>query len=456
MKKKLDFIKFIIHFLIMVMVLTSIFICLNLTNLSCDKMSDETKKDTPKTDERPIAVDNSTQRYFPPIGKQQIGDCTCWSSAYYYNTYTQARDEGLDASTGNPEVICSPRFLFSLISMGVSGAECTEHAMKRLAEVGCAPVAKYSMSTHWSKWPSEEARIAALKNRPGSLHKIRADNEEGLETIKQHIANGGCAVTRGLFRANYPAYGDSAKGPGIENGVMYAKVGENWLRHSLCICGYNDTLSYIDARDRKTYQGAFLIANSEGPNWGSHNSTGKGTKGFLWVAYRMFLEGEFGLYDHDDNPYTDPCYDNPPYPTIYFHDDRPHYRPKLYAVVGVNHNKRNLLTLTGGVGPIDSPEFMGPEGIEQTKKGEISIADTSRIVIDLTDGAHLIVPGKTQQIFVKLLVNQNADLNATITSADFYYDPDGDGSYKKFSSTNPIVTVAPGETGYAKTDLLIP
>jgi hypothetical protein len=311
------------------------------------------------------------------------------------------------------------------------------------------------MTAHWQKLPDVEAWIAALKNRPGTLHKIRADNEEGLETIKQHIADGGCAVTRGLFRANYPAYGDSASGPGIDNGVMYAKVGENWLRHSLCICGYDDERSYMDKRDGKTYSGAFLIANSEGQDWGSYNSTGQGTRGFLWVAYRMFLEGEFGLYDHDDNPHTDPCYDNPSFPTVYYHDDRPHYRPTLYAVVGVNHNKRNLLSLTAGIGSINLPEFIGPKAIEQTDKGEISIADTNRVVVDLSDGAHLIGSGKTN-IFVQLSLNSTAAKNAEITSADFYYDHDGDGSFNKYSSTDPMVIVKPGETGYAAVKIINP
>ncbi len=398
---------------------------------------------------RPSAVDNSTSIHFPPIGKQQIGDCTCWSSAYYYNTYTQARDEGLDASTGNPDVLCSPRFLFSLISMGAGGAECTEHAMERLADIGCAPASKYSPSEHWSKWPGEEAWISALKNRPGRLYKIRADNVEGLETIKQHIADGGCAVTRGLFRANYPVYGDSAAGPGISNGVMFKKVGENYLRHSLCICGYDDTRSYVDDRDGRPYSGAFLIANSEGPHWGSYNSTGKGKKGFIWIAYSMFLNDEFGMYDNDDNPYTDPCYDNPPYPTVYYHDDRPQYRPILYAVVGINHNKRNLLTLTGGIGSPSSPEFSGPEAIEQTHKGEICITDTKRVVVDLTDGEHLIASGETQQVFVQLRVDSIANSYATITSVDFFYDPDEDGSYRKLSSLDPIVTIEPGDIGSA-------
>jgi hypothetical protein len=74
------------------------------------------------TAERPVAVDHSTEMYFPPIGgPQEIGDCTCWSSCYYYNTYTQARDENRDASTGDPNVICSPRFLFALIARDGGG-----------------------------------------------------------------------------------------------------------------------------------------------------------------------------------------------------------------------------------------------------------------------------------------------------------------------------------------------
>lgn len=441
-----------IHFFVEV-ILIMLLTCFVLTNLRCDANCNSHKENNVDTNERPSAVDNSTLKYFPPIGKQKIGDCTCWSSSYYYNTYTQARDHDLDASTGDPEVICSPRFLFALISQGTRGAECTEHAMERLSDVGCAPVSKHAMDSHWTKWANEDVLLSALKNRTGTLHKVRVDNTEGLEEIKQHIANGGCAITRALFRSNYLAYADGAGGPGISNGVMYAKVGHNYLRHSLCICGYDDNRSYVDERDGQTYSGAFLIANSEGQDWGTTNSTGTGTKGFLWVAYAMFLEGEFGLYDHDDNPYTDPCFDNPSYPTIYYHDDRPDYIPSLYAVVGINHNKRNMLMLTGGIGSSDSPEFTGPVAIEQTNSGEISISDTNRVVIDLSDGAHLIKADTPKHVFIKLCVNTSAGSTATITSADFYYDPDCDGNYIKYSSTDPTVIVAPGCKGYVTVEI---
>ena len=456
MSRKLTFVNSGIKSFAIVAVFRLILVCFALANLKCDANCDVNKDNKLGANERPAAVDNSTLKYFPPIGKQKLGDCTCWSSCYYYNTYTQARDHDLDASTGNPEVVCSPRFLFALISQGTGGAECTEHAMERLTEVGCAPVSKHAMDSHWAKWPSEVAWIAALKNRPGTLHKVRADDVEGLERIRKHIAGGGCAVTRALFHANYAAYGDSVRGPGIDNGVMYANIGENHLRHSICICGYDDERSYIDQRDGKSYSGAFLIANSEGQTWGSCNSTGKGSRGFIWVAYTMFLDREFGWYDNDDNPYTDPCYDNPLRPTVYFHDDRPRYRPMLYAVVGINHNKRNQLTLNGGIGSFQSPKFIGPKAIEETNQGEISITDANRVVVDLSDGAHLIAPGSPHQVFVQLSVNDKADLSAAITSADFYYDPDGDGAYKKFSSSGPVVTVAPGTKASVAVEVLIP
>jgi hypothetical protein len=411
--------------------------------------------------DRPAAVDQSALMYFPPIGHQQIGDCTCWSSCYYYNTYTQARDEGRDTSSGDPNVICSPRYLFPLIAQGGWGAECTEHAMARLSDVGCAPVSEHSMTAWYSEWPTEDAWIAALSNRTGTFHQIRADDTAGLEKVKQHIADGGCAVTRALFHANYVDYGDSASGSGIDNHVMYQGVGWNHLRHSLCICGYDDDLPYWDHRDQQTHYGAFLIANSEGPDWGWYNTEDPNdpntTKGFIWVAYTMFLEGEFGRYDNDDNPYTDPCYDNPDYPEIYYHDDRPQYRPQLYAAAGINHDSRNLLIFSGGVGPTSAPEFTGPEAIEQTEHGDISINDSRRVVVDLTDGADLIPPGTTKNVFVSLTVADSATQAATITSVDFFCDFDGDEVCTIVpGEMGSSVTVAPGTTEYVSASVTHP
>jgi len=406
---------------------------------------------------RPQAVDNSRLQYFPPIGGPQgAGDCTCWASAYYYNTYTQARDKGLNASTGDPNVTCSSRFLFALIAQGWWGAECTEHAMARLADVGCSNETLHPYGEPWNwedmtRWPTEAAWVQALENRMGTLHKIRADNEDGLEEIKQHIADGGLVVTRADFLDNYGSYGYSASGPGIDNRVMYRRQGNHYLRHSICVVGYDDNRSYLDDRDGQIHNGSFLIANSEGQNWGWYNTAypedPDATRGYIWIAYTMFLEQEFGWYDYELE--TSPCFDNAPYPEVYYLDDRADYKPRLYAVAGINHNARNLLTFSGGIGPTNSPEFTGPEAIEQTCEGAIPINDSRRAAVDLTDGIGLIPPGETKNVFISLALNASASQPATITSADFYCDFNGDGIYTNVSaSMGSPLTVWPGTTGY--------
>jgi hypothetical protein len=307
------------------------------------------------------------------------------------------------------------------------------------------------MDLNYTTWPSEAAWVAALRNRMGTFHQVRVDTVEGLETVRQHIADGGCAVTRADFLSNYGDYGASASGPGISNKVMYRRDGWHYLRHSICICGYDDDRSYVDDRDGQTYYGAFLIANSEGDEWGWRN-TASGGRGFIWIAYNMFLEGEMGWYDY--NLDTSPCFDNAPYPEVYFHDDRPQYRPQLYVAAGLNHVARNQLTLSGGVGPTDAPLFLGPEAIQATNAGIRSISSANRIVVDLTDGIAFIPPGATQNVFVSLEVAGNAPSPATIENVDFYCDFDGDEVYTIVPGEAPSpVSVPPGTTGYVSASI---
>ncbi|MBN1919384.1 MAG: right-handed parallel beta-helix repeat-containing protein [Verrucomicrobia bacterium] len=405
--------------------------------------------------DRPSLVDHSLSIHFPPIKHQMAGDCTCYSSTYYYNTFLQAQDEGLDARAvggtglGDPDVICSPRFVFLLIAEGSWGAVGTRTAMARLADSGSSSVTEFGYEENvWGPWPPETAWIQALRNRTGPLRSIQVDTPEGLEAMKQVIANGSCVVTRADFGANYGAYRDDASGYGIDSHVMYDRdMSGHGNIHSICICGYDDNKSYSDHRDKRTHKGAFIIANSEGPDNDWHNSSGTGTKGFMWVSYSMFLERQLGYYNWPwkEEPKWDPCWDNEDDPTVYYHEDRPHHRPRLFAVVGVNHSKRNTLILTGGIGEDpDSPEFQGPEAIKQTDFGEIAISDSRRVAVDLTDGVGLLRPGVPKQVYVKLTVADGAGSNGTITSADFHYDPDGDGVYSVISSTDPTVVVIPG------------
>ncbi|MBN1916661.1 MAG: FG-GAP repeat protein [Verrucomicrobia bacterium] len=386
-------------------------------------------------DTLPTSVDNSTLVYMPPIRSQgSQGSCTAWAAAYYYNTYTQARDHDIDVSGGDNDNICSPAFIYPLVNGGTDGGAYTPYVVALLNDIGCASWTSmpYS-SSDWTTWPTEAAWLEALTFRTLATYQINGSTTAGLDSIKQHLANGNVAVTRfQVYSTWYNQYPNDATG--INNRVYYAIAGSLVGGHAVTIVGYDDDRSYVDHRDGQTHTGAFLIANSWGTGWGWYNSTGAGTKGFFWVGYNMFLESTFGPY-------------------AYYSTDRADYSPTLYAAVGVNHTQRGRVALRGGIGPTSSPEFNSPYPLYNEGGNTLAITDEKRVVVDLTDAASLFTENETKQAFVRLTISALASSSGTITSADFYNDLDGDGIFETTASTDPTVTVAPGASGYAKANV---
>ena len=299
----------------------------------------------------------------------------------------------------------------------------------RLGEVGCSSLA-LAPYQEWDyiTWPTEAAWVDALSRRTLGAYALAADTPEGLEALKQRLANGRLAVVRfdvySTFEDRYPA-----PAPGISNGVYYCPDGARIAGHAVTVVGYDDARSYVDHRDGSTRYGAFLLANSWGDSWGVTNSTGTGTKGFLWVAYAAFQEGSFGPY-------------------AYFTDDRPGYRPRVYAVAGVNHPTRRSLRVLSGVGAPGFPQALSYAAIDGSG-GAAAISDARRIAVDLTDLLHSVPPDGVANLFVEVRVAGAASDSATVTSASFYADLEGDGTYTELPSADPTLSITPGSLGWA-------
>ena len=373
----------------------------------------------PARDGLPTSVDNSTLQYFPPIRSQgNQGSCTAWASCYYYNTYTQALDEGFDVSGGDNDHICSPGFMYPLTNDGYDEGASLTYAMLKLNNVGCCSwtLTPYSESDYTS-WPTEAAWVNALNNRTSNAYEIDGSTESGLAAIKQHLANGDLATTRfDVYETWYETY--PLDGLGIDNDVYYAPDGAGAGGHAVTLIGYDDAKSYVDHRDGETHYGAFLIANSWDNDWGVPNSTGIGGSGFFWVAYEMFLEGTFG-------------------PWAYYTSDRPDYRPLLYGVVGLNHPERWDLELYGGVG--DPPDWWSESDTLWFDGGPIPIADDKRVAVDLTDGISYL--GSPAYAFIEVYNDGWSKNDATMTSADLYVDLDEDESYNSYSFPDLPLTI---------------
>jgi hypothetical protein len=380
----------------------------------------------------PLLADNSTLTYFPPIRSQgSQGSCTCFAACYYWNTYTQAKDEGLNPSGGNNDYISSPAFMYPLVNWGADGGAYTGYVMARLSDIGCCSwTLKPYSSGDYTSWPSEAAWINALNRRTSTPHSVNGYTQSGVDAVKQHLANGDLAVTDFTVYTNFYWYYPSNV-TGISNGVYYYPDGSVVGGHAVALVGYDDNKAYIDHRDGQVHYGAFLVANSWGTGWGVYNSTGTGTKGFFWVAYSAFLEGDFGF-------------------NVWFNDDRPGYRPTMYAVAGLNHPQRGMLQFNSGFGAGSPPaDWISHYTLDMSGGTDLGISDAARVAIDLTDGL-----GSTGPLglltSVGLYVASDAAASGTITSAEFFSDLDHPGVYDHANSVDPTVAVGPGAWGYAR------
>jgi hypothetical protein len=379
---------------------------------------------------RPAAVDNSMLSWFPPIGDQGYqNSCVAWAAGYYYNTYTQAADEGLSAYTGDRADVCSPAFLYPLINDGVDEGAYLDYAMARLSVIGCSSLALAPYhETDYTSWPSEAAWVEALKWRTTGLYRICTDSATGLEATRQLLANGRLAVvlidTYESLYYDYPAAGN-----GISNEVLYCPGGPYVSGHALTLVGYDDAKTYVDLRDGLTHRGAFLLANSWGGSWGATNAAHR-SRGFLWIAYDAFLETRRFVYD-----------------AIYT-DDRDHYRPRVYALAGLSDTQRGYLELRGGAGLPSDPAATTDAVLSHSGGTGLPLSNSSRIAVDLTDVAALSADDRLADVFVSLSVASGASAQGLIASVEFRSDADSDGIYDSAPAAGLPVTVAVGATGY--------
>lgn len=393
---------------------------------------------SPQLQSLPSAVDNSVSMYFPPIRTQgQQGSCAAWATTYYYQTFLQAQDEGLNAASGNNNYICSPAFTYNLQNGGVDDGSSLMDDLDRLYRSGAPSWSQMPYDENdYLTWPSEAAWIDAIKRRTNSQSQIGtgvgALTDTDMLALKQHLANGNIAVTQTkVFDNMYYVY--PADTVGVNNGVLFANGNTYIDGHALTVVGYDDNKSYFDGST--TRYGAVLIANSWGTNWGTYNSIGT-SRGFMWVGYDYFKGGNIGGYWI--------------YGVARYTTDRDNYRSRLYAVAGVNHSSRGRVMLRGGIGPASAPAWLSEINTLHYNGGlTVAVNDGRRIAVDLNDGIPCIAWPNVRPL-VQMGVSSLASSNGTLTNTTFYYDFDGDGAYDTISASNTPVTVAPDQMGDAE------
>jgi len=201
--------------------------------------------------------------WLPPVGEQQMNDCTTWAIAYAAKSYLEARDQGW--LPDRPERVFSPRFLYNQINRGQDEGSSFVDAVRVLCEQGAATLQTEPYRPgDFRGAPSERARgeAKAFPLRDAHLVVDRQGIRRALQ--RRQIVVFGAHVNPIFLSGRFAKY-DRAL---FDRDEQLRQPGQPHGKHAMCIVGYDDPA------------GAFLVMNSWGTKWAQ--------RGFCQVAYELF------------------------------------------------------------------------------------------------------------------------------------------------------------------------
>ncbi len=226
----------------------------------------------------PQYVDNSTNKYFPPVINQNGGSCAQASSIGYVFTYEMNRYLDRDASL--PENRFSYQYIWNLVNDGVDQGGFAEDGLFVAMRSGAMTETDFSTLTLYDfTWPSGfEKYHNALRYRVSRFVTFPRD----VDVYKEYLA-GTDGKPGGILSFSGHCQGwdmitdyDGPSGTGYKALVKsLPKSGA----HAMTIVGYDDLVCFTDDNGQK-HEGAFIVVNS----WG----TSVHDRGRFYYPYDFF------------------------------------------------------------------------------------------------------------------------------------------------------------------------
>ncbi len=202
----------------------------------------------------PPYVDNSTNKYFPPLIDQAGGSCAQASSIGYVFTYEMNRY--LDRDASSPANRFSYQFIWNLVNDGIDQGGFAEDGLFVAMRSGAMTEEDFStIATSAFTWPSGfEKYHNALRYRVARFVNFSKD----VDTYKR---------PGGVLSFSGHCFGwemmDDYSGPsGTGYKALVTKL-PNDGSHAMTIVGYDDLVSYKDQYGTQ-HDGAFIVVNSWG------------------------------------------------------------------------------------------------------------------------------------------------------------------------------------------------
>ncbi|WP_462317553.1 C1 family peptidase [Marinilabilia sp.] len=211
--------------------------------------------------------------YVPPVRSQgRYGTCTAWATGYYARTIMYAREHDLSpADLEDDSNVFSPLDIYLSISHGDNcGGSWPGSAMKVMQERGIATLATapYENLGDCSQGPKPSWTAEAANYK---IESYRTVDHLSAEDVKSYIQKGQPVQISCILGLDF-AYKNDGE---VMYEDDYSAPPEEHGRHAMCCVGFDDN---------KGRNGAFLVVNSWGDNWGD--------AGYFWADYDYFTRGE--------------------------------------------------------------------------------------------------------------------------------------------------------------------
>jgi hypothetical protein len=313
----------------------------------------------------PDKIDNSLNKYFPPVFNQHDGSCGQASGIGYNFTY--AIDFARDVEANTLQTQYPTHYTYNFLNDGASNGSFYFDGWEIINANGCPNVEVYG-GTLWAKgirgWMSGySSYYSSMKNRVLETFTVNLTTPQGLETLKAWMndqLNGSSVGGLANFSAGVSGSFTMTK---LAAGTPKANLNvithfDYEVNHAMTFVGYNDSIRYdfnsdgkytndkdingdgtIDMRDWEI--GGLIMVNSWGTSWGN--------SGKAFVPYKLLAEPssnggiESGL--------------------VYVIRAKASYEPKITLKASITHDSRNKLMITAGVS--SNPAATRPDHILQ-------------------------------------------------------------------------------------------
>ena len=236
-------------------------------------------------------IDNSKNKYFPPVIDQVMGSCAFASGIGYIYNYEYNAANDLDSST--PENIYNYLQVYAFLNGGEDVGGHSLEGWKFLQQNGVPSIKDGKTISHTEWCSGYRAYYNGMEKSMLEYSQFVSDEPGEIEKMKEYlIDHGNGSKVGGLIQFSawaHPLDPVKYNGPSSTGyDAMIHHFGNDGM-HSMTIVGFDDAVEWDFNEDgviQDEEKGAFICVNSWGDDWGDRQ--GCNSKGRFYSPYYTF------------------------------------------------------------------------------------------------------------------------------------------------------------------------